>query len=185
MAERTAKGQFAVGHAKIGGRKAGVPDKRTQITRESARSSIELLSQAGYDPLTWQVEIASLMHNAAYQRALKGKTVPHDPKEASKAVVEAITNVSMGEARLVLDWLKACAETWHRMAQFRYPKLAQVDFKDAMMCEPAGGAVAGVVEYTRRIIVEPDGRQYIHEPRVIEQRPANGAGSRRAWPRST
>jgi hypothetical protein len=158
------------------GRKKGALDKRQILKRESARSAIELLSQHGFDPITWQSEIANLQHLTALRMALGRLPNEHDT-EAQFA--EAIASMeSRGDKRLVLDWLKAAAEGWNKLTQFRYPKLAQLDVGELPGAPVAEGAR---VEYTRRIIVRPDGSQY-EQPimKTIEgqvvRRGGNGAG---------
>jgi hypothetical protein len=135
------------------GRKKGALDKRQILKRESARSAIELLSQHGFDPITWQSEIANLQHLTALRMALGRLPNEHDT-EAQFA--EAIASMeSRGDKRLVLDWLKATAVSltakWRASVLFcaRQNRRGEVG-EGGRVCRPDASVCAAVKEAPQR-----------------------------------
>jgi hypothetical protein len=163
------------------GRKAGVPDKRTMMLREGMQSALDLLREKDKDgnplnPITYQKEINAILRAIIFLKA--AGNVPAGERTA-QLLAQRIVRLPIVQQRLMLEYLKALQDGWYKLTQFAYPKLAQVDVKDMMMSELLGAAAeSGVqVEYTRHIIVRPDGQQVEQRPfKVIDGGKGNGKG---------
>src|SRR5262249_45137288 len=107
------------------GRKRGVPDKRTRIAREGAKTAIELLSRKGLDPISVQQELIQVMRDVA--DVILGRDKPDAPPLA-----ERISNLPPGRLELALKAIDMACHAQSRLTAFRYPKLEQVTVNDAM-----------------------------------------------------
>jgi hypothetical protein len=152
------------------GRKKGTPDRRVLIAREGAKAAIAVLREFDFNPIVFQTEINALMHQVAILRAAGDNAAA---REGGTELARIIARLPVRESRHVLEWLKEARDGYYKVSQFAYPKLAQVDIKDLAMEESVTGENRARVEYTRWIIVEPDGRQYLHQPKVIDGRTTN------------
>jgi len=150
---------FVAGQPKTpgSGRKRGVPDKRTRIAREGAKTAIELLSRKGLDPISVQQELIQVMRDVA--DVILGRDKPDAPPLA-----ERISNLPPGRLELALKAIDMACQAQSRLTAFRYPKLQQVTVNDAM----ADQTGAAEMEYFRRIIVRPGDIVSGREPVVID-----------------
>lgn len=165
---------FQPGHARVGGRKSGVPDKRAIMKQHGLMDAIEMLRGGKANPIAFQQELNELLRRAAILRAA-GNVAEAD--RSLDTVAAQIARLNVGQARLVLDYLVAARDGWYRLTQFAYPKLSQVDIKDALAHGLLDAAKDGGtrVEYTRRIMVESNGKQY-EQSLVVDVPAANGGG---------
>src|SRR5262249_8591355 len=119
----------------LSGRKKGTVDKRTQLARAQARTAIEMMSQAGRDPLELQLELDEIMREVIMLMA--ARKVPKDKRDIS-TVAQRIASLPLERNEQVRRWIDSLRISLAGKTQYRYPKLQQVDVNDAMMDQFAG-----------------------------------------------
>lgn len=175
---------FKPGMAKVAGsgRKVGVPDRRVRAARAGMQTALELLNETDRqgkpaNPIVFLKELNHLLRASALEQAVTSVDKDGNPVRPDttgwqiREYAAVIGRLPRGKAELVLDYLKAAQDGWYKLAQFAYPKLAQIDLRDPTMRDLLGlmdGTAAASVQYSREDIVLRLQRQGVNIERVLD-----------------